>query len=256
MKKTAVTVAVLALAFATGAGAYLGQVQGSFRSPAGTDTRGLARAAGYLYVVDGSVRGIVYRIHPISGSVYNWHVLPWAGANSGLAYSTPSYLWVGCLSNGVVYRTADLTGSIYSSWNAGHDPYGCAALCTGDGGSGTTHIFTTDNAPDYLFTHRLGDGSIVNSFPLGTASNYDCAFDWRNNLLWRGGGNYIYAHTPAGSIVTSFPSPAGSPRGMTYNNSRLWIACTADSLIYRVHCPEDFYAVEPASLGRVRAMFR
>jgi hypothetical protein len=256
MKKSAVIASALALAFATGAEAYLGQVQASFRSPAGTDTRGLARAADYLYVVDGNDRGIVYRLHPNNGSVYNWYVLPWTGANSGLAFSAPSYLWVGCLSNDVVYRTAVFTGSIHSAWNARHDPYGCAPRCAGDGGSGTTHLFTTDNDPDYLFTHRLGEGSIVNSFPLGTASNYDCAFDWRNNLLWRGSGNYIYAHTPAGSIVASFPSPAGSPRGLAYNNAALWIACTADRYIYRVHCPKDFHAVAPASLGRVRAMFR
>jgi hypothetical protein len=254
-KRLSIALAVAALT-AAGAEAYLGQIQTSFRSPAGGNTRGLARAAGYLYAVDGTDRGIVYRMHPDTGVVYDWYVVQWEGVNSGLAYSeNPPYLWIGCVSTDVVYRTRAFTGSIYSSWGAGHDPFGCAARATGDGGVGTTHIFTTDNLPDYVFTHRL-NGNVVNSFPLGTRSRFDCAFDWRNNLLWRGDENYVYAHTPTGSVAASFPSPAGSPRGLAYNNYRLWVACTDDGYIYRVHCPKDFFAVEPGSLGRVKALFR
>lgn len=253
-KRLSIALAVVLLT-AAAADAYLGQIQTSFRSPAAANTRGLARAAGYLYVVDGTDRGIVYRMNPDTGEVYDWYVVQWDGNNSGLAFSTPSYLWVGCISNDTVYRTRAFTGSIYSSWGAGHDPFGIAPRSTGDSGKGTTHIFTTDNLPDYLFTHRL-NGNVLNSFPLGTRSRYDCAFDWRNNLVWRGGGDYIYAHTPTGSIAASFESPAGSPRGLAYNNYRLWIACTGNSYIYRVHCPRDFFAVEPASVGRVKALFR
>jgi hypothetical protein len=253
-KRLTIALAVALLTVAA-ADAYLGQIQASFRSPAGTNTRGLARAAGYLYVVDGADRGIVYRMNPDSGKVYDWYVVQWDGNNSGLAFSAPSDLWVGCVSNEIVYRTRPFTGSVYSSWTAGHDPFGIAPRSTGDGGKGTTHIFTTDNQPDYMFTHRL-NGNVVNSFPLGTRSRYDCTFDWRNDLLWRGSGDYIYAHTPTGSIAASFESPAGSPRGLAYNNRRLWIACTADSYIYLVHCPKNFFAVEPGSLGRVKALFR
>jgi len=240
----------------TGAEAYLGQIEASFRSPAGADTRGLARADGYLYAIDGADRGAVYRISHDTGSVYNWYVVQWDGINSGLAYSEPlSYLWVGCVSNNVVYRTRPLTGSVYSSWNAGHKPFGAAALCTGDGGRGTTNLFIADYYPAFLFLHRLG-GSVVGSFPLGVSSRYDCAFDWRNNVLWRGGGDYIYGYTPTGAIAASFQSPAGNPWGLAYYNRRLWIACQADSYIYRVHCPKEFFAVEPASVGRVKALFR
>ena len=255
MKKRLSIALAVALLTAGGADAYLGQIEASFRSPAGADTRGMARAAGYLYVVDGTDRGVIYRMNPDTGKVYDWYVVGWAGVNSGLAFSTPSYLWVGCVSNNVVYQTRAFTGSVYSSWDAGHDPFGCAPRSTGDGGKGTTHFFTTDNMPDFMFTHRW-NGNIINSFPLGTRSRFDCAYDWRNNLLWRGDANYVYAHTPTGSIAASFPSPAGSPRGLAYNNSRLWIGCTDDSYIYRVHCPKNFFAVEPASVGRVKSLFR
>ncbi|MEE9456453.1 MAG: hypothetical protein V3W11_04810 [bacterium] len=254
MKRFAITL-VVALLTASAADAYLGQIEASFRSPAGANTRGLARAAGYLYVVDGNERGVIYRMNPDTGKVYDWYVVRWDGANSGLAFSTPSYLWVGCVSNNSVYRARAFTGSVYSSWDAGHDPFGIAPRSSGDGGKGTTHIFTTDNMPDFMFTHWL-NGNVVNSFPLGTRSRYDCAYDWRNNLLWRGSGDYIYAHTPTGSIAASFPSPAGSPRGLAYNNRRLWIGCIDNSYIYRVHCPKNFFPVEPASVGRVKALFR
>jgi hypothetical protein len=256
MRKRLATALAAAALTAVGAEAYLGQIEASFRSPAGTDTRGLARAAGYLYAIDGADRGAVYRMSPDTGSVYNWYVVPWDGMNSGLAYSTPpSYLWVGCVSSDVVYRTRPFTGSVYTSWSAGHKPFGAGAQCTGDGGTGTSGIFVADYYPDYVFLHRLG-GSVVGSFPLGTGSRYDCAFDWRNNLLWRGSGDYIYGHTPTGAIAASFNSPAGTPWGLAYYNRRLWIACQADSYIYRVHCPKEFFAVAPVSLGRVRALFR
>lgn len=255
MKKRLSIALAVALLTAAAADAYLGQIQASFRSPAGANTRGLARAAGYLYVVDGTDPGIVYRMNPDTGKVYDWYIVQWNGNNSGLAFSTPSYLWVGCISTDVVYRTRAFTGSIYSSWEAGHDPFGVAPRSTGDGGKGTTHIFTTDNQPDFMFTHRL-NGNVVNSFPLRTYSRFDSAFDWRNNLVWRGSGDYIYAHTPTGSIAASFESPAESPRGLAYNNRRLWIGSAANSYIYLVHCPKNFFAVEPASVGRVKALFR
>jgi hypothetical protein len=255
MKKRLSTVLAVAGLTAVGAEAYLGQIEASFRSPAGTTTRGLARADGYLYAVDGTDRGIIYRMKPDTGEVYDWYIVNWGGLNSGLAFSAPSYLWVGCVSTDVVYRTRAFTGSVYSSWGAGHDPFGIAPRSTGDGGKGTNHVFTTDNLPDFMFTHWL-NGNVVNSFPLRTRSRFDCAFDWRNNLLWRGAGNYVYAHTPTGSIAASFPSPAEAPWGLTYYNRRLWIACQADGYIYRVLCPKDFFAVEPGSVGRVKALFR
>jgi len=236
--------------------AYLGQVLGSFRSPAGSNTRGLARSGTYLYVMNGNERATVYRLRPITGSIYDWYLLSWTGANSGLAFSTPSYLWVGRLDTFRVYRLAEDTGSIYASWSAGHDPYGLAPWCTGDGGTGTSYLFSTDDAPSRLYVHQLSNGSVVSSAPLVNTSRCDCAYDWRNNLIWRGRAGSIYGVTPSGAVAASFPSPAGNPRGLTYNNSYLWIACNANGFVYRVHCPRNFSAVAPSSLGKVRALFR
>jgi len=255
MRKCFLSVVAVALVAAT-AQAYLGEVVSSFRSPAGTDTRGLARGSTYLYVMNGNIRATVYRTRPTTGSIYDWYMVSWTGENSGLAFSTPSYLWVGRLDNDRVYCVEQSTGSLYYSWSAVHDPYGLAPWCTGDGGTGTSYLFSTDDAPSRLYTHELSNGSIVNSSSLVYNARCDCAFDWRNNLIWIGQGGSIYAVAPSGAPVASFNSPAGSPRGLTYTNSYLWIACNSDGYIYRVHCPRNFTAAAPASLGKVRAIFR
>jgi len=255
MRKYVIGIVAAGLAAAT-AHAYLGQVVNSFRSPAGTNTRGLARGSSYLYIMNGNNRATIYRTRPLSGSIYNWYLLPWNGENSGLAFSSPSYLWVGRVDNDRVYRVEENTGSIHLSWSAGHDRYGLAPWCTGDGCTGTSYLFGTDDAPSRLYTHQLGNGSIVNSTSLSPNSRCDCAYDWRNNLLWFGYASYIYSVAPSGASVASFASPAGSPRGLTYTNSYLWIACNANGYIYRVHCPRNFTAVAPASIGKVRAIFR
>ena len=255
MRKSLLVALAIALASAT-AHAYLGQVLSSFRSPAGTNTRGLARAAMRLYIINGNNRATVYSVRPLTGSIYNWYMIPWTGENSGLAFSTPSYLWVGRLNNDLVFRVEANTGSIYSSWSAQHDPYGLAPWCTGDGGSGTSYLFSTEDAPSRLYTHLLSNGSIVNSTPLANNTRCDCAYDWRNNLIWRGRAGSIYGVAPSGAVMASFPSPAGDPRGMTYCNTYLWVACNANGFVYRLHCPRNFTAVEAASAGRVKALFR
>jgi hypothetical protein len=255
MKRT-VFIALLAATCAA-SWAYLGQVVGSFRSPAGTQTRGLAISGSYLFVVDGTSPGLVYRVLPNNGSVRNWYQLGWSGNNSGLAVSASAVLWVGCPSDNRVYRCYAPSGSIYYSWSAGHDPYGCAPLATGDGGAGTSYLYTTDSSPSAIFTHQLGTGSIVRSVTVANSSNYDCAYDWRNRVLWLGDSpNIIYGYSFSGAVVGSFRSPADAPLGLTYYASYLYVGCASNGYIYRVHCPLDFVGAAPTSLGKVKTLFR
>jgi hypothetical protein len=247
----------LVAATAAASWAYLGQVVGSFPSPAGTQTRGLAISSSYLFVVDGTSPGLVYRCYPNNGSVRNWYQLGWAGNNSGLALSATAYLWVGCTSNNRVYRCHAPTGSIYDSWSAGHDPFGCAPLATGDGGVGTSYIYTTDTDPSAIFTHQLWTGSIVRSVAVPNRSDYDCAYDWRNRVVWLGDSpDLVYGYSFSGTVVGSFRSPAASPRGLTYYGEYLYVGCASNGYIYRVHCPLNFIGAAPASVGKVKALFR
>jgi hypothetical protein len=255
MKRIVVT--ALAIATCAAAWGYLGQVVGSFRSPAGTQTRGLARSNTYLFIADAGNRGLVYRVIPNTGSVRNFYQLAWYGVNSGLAYSTSATLWVGCPANDFVYRCHAPTGSVYGSWDARHDAHGCAPLCTGDGGTGTTYLFTSDTSPPDIFTHRLTNGSVVRSVRVPYPTDYDCAYDWRNKVVWLGDSpNVVYGYNLSGSVLGSFRSPAYYPRGLAYYGQYLFIACNGNGYIYRVHCPYNFVAVAPASLGEVKALLR
>jgi len=236
---------------------YLGQVITSYTSPASTYTRGLAMAAGVLYVVDSNSPGIVYRTNPSTGSVSGWFTLPFNGSPSGLAYTSGgNYLWVGVPSNDFVYRCNASTGSVYGSWSAGHDPSGLAPLGTGDGGAGATQLFTSDNAPPRFYRHYISDGSIVSSITI-SPSDYDCAYDWRNNLLWIGAGDYIRGYTMSGTVTGSFATPeAADPRGLAYYGSYLYVGCSNNGRIYVVHCPQDFVGIAAASMGRIKSFYR
>jgi hypothetical protein len=247
---------VLGLLAAVSAFGYLGQVIASYPSPAGTNMRGLAMAAGVLYVADSNSPAIIYRVNPSTGSTYDWYTLPFSGNPSGLAYtSSGNYLWVGVPGNDYVYRCNASSGSLISSWSAGHEPYGLAPVATGDGGSGATQLFTTDNSPARFYRHYLSNGSIISSVTI-TSSAYDCAYDWRNSLLWIGTTTYLYGYTMSGTVTGSFASPATNPRGLAYYGAYLYVGCTSNGRIYVVHCPANFVGVRPSSMGRVKAFYR
>lgn len=237
--------------------AYLGQVIASYPSPAGTNTRGLARSSAVLFVVDANSPAVVYRVNPSTGATLGWYNLPFNGIPSGLAYTSGGdYLWVGVPSNDYVYQCNASTGSLYASWNAGHEPYGLSPLGTGDGGAGATQIITTDNSPPRMYRHNLSNGSLISSVTIGS-STYDCEYDWRNNLLWIGVADYIRGYTMSATVVGSFPAPAaGDPRGLAYYGSYLYVGCSYTGRIYVVHCPQNFVAVATSSMGRVKALFR
>jgi hypothetical protein len=246
--------AILAAASAFG---YLGQVIASYASPAGTNTRGLAMASGVLFVSDSNSPAIIYRINPSSGTTSSWYNLPFTGSPSGLAYtSSGDYLWVSIPSNDYVYRCNAVTGSLYGSWSAGHNPAGLAPLGTGDGGSGATQIFTSDNGPARFWRHYLSNGSLISTVTISNGADYDCAYDWRNSLLWVGTATYLYGYTMSGTLTGSFASPAANPRGLAYYGAYLYVGCTSNGRIYVVHCPSGFVGVTASSMSRVKSLYR
>ncbi|UCH77410.1 MAG: hypothetical protein JSU81_06630 [Candidatus Coatesbacteria bacterium] len=251
-----VTFAVLGTLLAAPAFAALGDVVGSFRAP-GTSVRGLARSSTRLHILIYGNPTTIYRLAPVSGAVYgSWQ--PSFGNNCrGLAFSTPNRLWVGCYSDDRVYECRSTNGSVFGSWNAANNAYGVAPYCTGDGGAGTTAIFTSDTNPTaFCWRHNMVTGSVLASFPTPVRSFFDIAWDHRNRLIWMGDlSNVIYGYDTAGSVAASFPAPATYPYGMAYYGQYLWVGCDGNDYVYRVHCPGTL-AVAPASLGRVKALFR
>lgn len=233
--------------------AALGDILGSYQAPS-NNIRGLAHSGTYLHVLVHP--NAVYNVNPASGSVYGSWTAPSSASNRGLAYSEGGHVWVGSYNDDTVYNCHWTTGSVYGSWQVNHDPYGLAPHQTGDGGVGTSALFSSDSDPSYTWRHALSNGSVLSSFPMPNADYRDITYDHRNGLIWGAYGPNIYGYSVAGSgsIASSFLAPPSTSYGMAYYNSVLFIGCT-NGYVYRVSCPATL-DVAPASLGRVKALYR
>lgn len=254
MGKKYLTAALATILIATAAYASLGSVVSSFRAP-GTAIRGLARASNRVYVMVFGSPTRIYRVAPVNGTVYASWPTPTGNNCRGLAFSEGGHVWVGNYGNNYVYNCAAATGSVYSSWSAGHDPYGLAPYCTADGGVGTTAIFSSDSNPSSCWRHNMNNGSVLASFAIANVNFFDIAWDHRNRLVWMGYlPNIVYGYTTRGSVRASFTVPANYPYGATYYGQYLWIGCASNGYVYRVHCPQTV-GIAPASIGKVKALF-
>jgi len=254
MGKKFITAALATTLIATAAYASLGSVVSSFRAP-GADVRGLAHSGNRLHVMIFGSPTRIYRVAPVSGAVYGSWPVPFGNNCRGLAFSEGGHLWVGNYGNDYVYDCVATSGSIRSSWSAGHDPYGLAPYCTADGGVGTTAIFSSDSDPSSCWRHNMNTGSILASFAIANVSFFDVAWDHRNRLVWMGDlPDVVYGYNTRGSIRASFTAPADYPYGAAYYGEYLWIGCAANGYVYRVHCPATV-GIAPASLGKVKALF-
>jgi hypothetical protein len=256
MGKRIITATLVATAvWAAVAAANLGSVVSSFSAPTAS-VRGLARSDTRLFLMTFGTPTVIYRVAPVTGSVYGSWTPSFGNNCRGLAFSEGGHLWVGNYGNDYVYDCAATTGSVYGSWSAGHNPYGLAPYCTADGGVGTTAIFSSDANPSNCWRHNMTTGSILSSFEIVNDSFFDIAWDHRNRLVWMGDlPNVVYGYATGGAVRASFTVPATYPYGFAYYGQYLWVACAGNGYVYRVHCPGTV-GVGPASLGKVKALFR
>lgn len=250
--------ATLILALGAGAApvyAALGDVVSSFRAP-GTSVRGMARSGTRLHLLVFGEPTRIYRLAPVSGSICGSWVPSFGNNCRGLAFSEVGRLWVGNYANDCVYDCAVTTGSVYRSWSAGHNPFGLAPYCTGDGGVGTTAILSSDYDPSKCWRHAMADGRVLSSFAIVKSSFFDIAWDHRNRLIWMGYlPNMVYGYNLSGSVVASFTVPSTYPYGMAYYGEYLWVGCDGNDHVYRVRCPGNI-GVAPTSMGRIKAFYR
>jgi len=97
-------------------------------------------------------------------------------------------------------------------------------------------------------------GTLVATFPMTVDVCSDMAY-YKRQLWYYGGWGLVYGVTLNGSVVASFPAPSGSCRAVGFDGEYLW---TADrnrpQYIYKVDV--EVVGVAPASLGKVKALFR
>lgn len=257
-KKGLLTFAALSLVAAAAAYGTLGSVVNSFQ--VSNNCAGLGISSGYLYSNDYSP-GVIYRVHPTTGSVYGSFNSVHTSYSRGLAYDG-TYLWQNkaYAAPYLTHRTNAANGSIYASYDIPtYYTHGVAPRATGDYGAGTTALFHSDYYADTIYVMTTA-GSISSSFSVpSTCMMYEIAYDWRNGLIWgamnaSSGVVTFWGVNTSGSLVASFGVSMSNSYGLTYAGEYLWAGTTA-GMIYRIHCPNNLN-VEPSSVGKVKALFR
>jgi len=231
------------MAAAAAWGAF-GDVIASFPAPA-NNARALGYAGGYLYCYAGTSPYRIYRINPANGSVVSSFVSAAGSDTYGLEWDG-TYLDFGANSANRVYRATN-AGSVASSFACSHIDNGL----TWDG----ANFWVTD--ADSHFWRVNTSGSVLASFTTAFDA-YDPAF--AGNYLIVGSHNpshRLYKLTTAGSVVASTAAPANFPWGATFDGTYLWVTTTTGTdRIWKLGAGPVWTDVQPASLGRVKALYR
>ncbi len=246
----------------TGAFAYagLGDVVQSFPLQA-NGGRVIAVGGNHLYVVCTLAPDYVIKCELSTGSRLSSFMCRPPERNLGLAYEYGGYLWIAnTYTSPVVMRCAEANGSVYSSFAVTQHNLGGGLDCRGDPTKPATLSAVICHASN-LITYHATAGSLLGSFGYAGGPYAEPAWDYGNEFIWfpqtTGAGAHVCAHSPAGSLVTSFPAPAAYPQGSAYVGEYLWLLTgrATGQFIYKVHCPAGI-DVAPASIGRIKTFFK
>ena len=263
--KKAIALGIL-LAAAGGACGYLGEIVASYRTPPG-NVYALAVGDRYLYAYS-TGPFYLYRLERWTGKIVSSYEPAVSGTIRGLAFERGQYLWMHNqgLAPVWLHRCDEATGSIYSSMPI------ITQYCL------DFDFETTRAEPGRIKTILMGvvigiygnhvlrytpTGSFIDSFKPETTPWSDVTWDYGNAFIWipRSGQHpYYYAYDTRGSLITSFPpiTAVHVPYVSDYYGEYLWVdsRTITDPHILIIHCPVLYPAVTPASVGRVKALFR
>lgn len=162
--------------------------------------------------------------------------------------------WVGAggNGNGYIYRLTT-TAAVLGSFKAPGDGYNIEIQNSYlwrsakiGGFNGTAYIFQLDKR-----------GAIMNSFRAPDKDRLGALAYNGHNLLYGESGwliNYFYEITTKGSIISSFKALTAFLDGLTYDGRHYWYINQEDDFVYEIIITAP--AVFPASLGRVKAIYR
>jgi hypothetical protein len=246
MRKVAMAVIIAAAPAFAG----FGSVVSSFYKEDEIESRGLAWAGGRLVTSNMCSYGDKkWRIYTAAGSLvrkfdgpekYNAHI--------GAEYDG-SRFWTGSCMEERVYRFTS-SGSVVSSFNA---DWPCGVAWDGQ----------------YIWWVSYWSAQFYKCKPLGSVVS-----SWRVNqiteagdLAWDGiylwcadiGSDRVYRLTTNGSVSRSFKAPGTETYGCAFDGKYLWLSDTVGedaTTFFKVDIAYSGPAVAPASVGRVRALFR
>jgi hypothetical protein len=250
--RVVITVAAACLA-AAAAGAMTCSIVSSFLSPAaGQQILGLDYYNGHLYHSASMGFHLVYETD-LMGSVISSFEPP-----HGTSYLEVDAdgIWMGMHSPEQLLFRMTTTGRITASYPLSFRPIGITR-------QGDWLWFTLQWSPNMPICKTTTVGSVIASYPaLGGAALFD--LDFYGGYLWIPYGplshpdTAIYKYTTTGSLVDyvqPFPG-AGRPGGVCWDGTYLWaVDMDAPGYCYKMTCSPN-PAIEPASFGKVKALFR
>jgi len=257
MKKFWVASIGLLIISVQSAGAGWGSFVSSFKSP-GPYPAGVSYRPGYLYIST-MEPGVVWRT-TTTGSIISYHPTELA-SQSGItvgAMSGQIYYWVANNAPTYVYRFVDNSSTVAGSFPAPGREVNWRGLTFVD----TGHMYYTEQYGQGLYLLHPITGSIYSSYKLAFKPN-DLAYDSSGRgYLWvtSSGDRAVYKCTLTGSPVASFSAAAYEyPQGCGFDGNYLWVGCgnpmEGRNYIVQFDVRSD-PAVAPASLGRVKALYR
>jgi hypothetical protein len=245
-----------------GTAGAVGSLVSSFYSPA-TDPMGLAwqsYGTGYVWVACHSN----HRIYQCTtnGSV----VRNFASLHGGFTYGLAAgqigatwYIWSLGYNPGLIRRfttSGTQVGSfaVYANPPAGY-PFGLAY-------KNSSTLYESNWNANRIFTMHPTTGSVYSGYIVPSAAPRDLAYDWRGgDHLWvvdrpATGRRIVKKVNTSGSTVASFDVAGyGDPGGCCFDGTYVWIGFVSPvNRVLRFTAGET--AVAPASLGRVKALFK
>lgn len=243
--RKALLVAVATLCV-VGAAFAAGSIISSFQSPFHPSyVKGMDYYGGYIWHVSNAAN-VIYQT-TTTGSVVRSFTGP--SMTMGI-YCTGSYLWTCSFSPAMVYYMTT-TGSIINSFSGPANGYGL----TFDG----TYLWYSSAVSGNNIYRITTTGSVLNSFR--GPGTFNGGLDYANGYIWvadwPSSGAGIYRITTTGSVVESYvPVPTSSRTpGVCWDGNYVWYNdYSGTHYVYRMDTV--LTGIRPASLGKVKALFR
>lgn len=265
---------LVALITAGPAFAKMGDLVASFPAPGANQHYGLAASTDYLYTHYASSVSSwpIFIIDRRTGSFVGSYRSPFYGVTPGnyncfrgLSYEGGGYIWATNYAYDIVIKFRASDGSFISSWGTGFGTKRTYGICARNRKYYPSNL-EGFNISEYYAPYRIWNfstsGSLVSSFQACAAA--DLAWDYWAHLVWAADvtDGYVYGYDWRTHRLLASWSWRARPTidnafGVAYYGNYLFVLTTSgtpDEYIWVFHCP--WMDVEPASLGRVKALYR
>lgn len=248
--------AAVALLAATSAFAGTLTIVSSFSSQKNR-RKGLEYAGGYLYATSNYSDNTIH-VYTTTGILVRTIPTPPGAVGLEVSHAPSGYLWLSTFSPAYGYLMQLSNGSIVSSFAGPASGQGL----TSDG----TYLYWSTTHAERLYVLTT-TGSVVRSFKQPARHPGGCDYVAPGYLWlcdWYLFAERLYYYTTTGSAVDSFRTPGAPqirPSGVTWDGNYVWyhhyrFNIYEPAYVYRTRVKFSGVGVEPASVGRVKALFR